>query len=206
MHQILKLAPFVAAMAFVVIVSNVLVQFPFRHFGLGEILTYGAFTYPFAFLVNDLTNRKFGTIAARRVVAAGFVLAILLSIYFATPRIAIASGSAFLIAQLIDVGIFDRLREDAWWKPPLVSTLFGSVIDTILFFGLAFSPLFAGLDRFFGYADGSLGFPVELAGLSMPLWMSLAMGDFMVKILISLVALVPYAGMLSLMGGRARAS
>ena len=102
--------PYVIAMAVVVVASNILVQFPFTPFGLGELLTWGAFTYPIAFLINDLTNRKLGTAKARRVVYAGFIIAVLLSVYFATPRIAIASGTAFLFAQLVDTSIFDRLR------------------------------------------------------------------------------------------------
>ena len=110
----LALLPFVASMTIVVVISNILVQYPFAHFGLGELLTWGAFTYPFAFLVNDLTNRRFGKLAARQVVAAGFITALALSVWLATPRIAIASGSAFLVAQLIDIGVFDRLRASSW--------------------------------------------------------------------------------------------
>ena len=193
-----RIIPFTLAMALVVVASNVLVQYPFNHFGLGELLTWGAFTYPLAFLVNDLANRSFGPKAARLVVFAGFVIAVILSIWFATPRIAIASGSAFLVAQLIDTGVFDRLRNRAWWMPPLVSTFIGSAIDTIIFFGLAFAPVFAGIDAFFGMEDGSLGFPAAIFGLAMPLWMSLAIGDFLVKILVGVVALLPYGGFLKL--------
>ena len=196
--KLTRLFPFVAAMAFIVVVSNVLVQYPFGHFGLQDILTWGAFSYPFAFLVNDLTNRRFGTSAARKVIAIGFVIAVILSIYFATPRIAIASGSAFLVAQLIDAGIFDRLRKDQWWKPPLFSTIIGSAVDTALFFGLAFAPVFAGIDAMFGMEDGSLGFPAGIFGFEMPLYASLAIGDFLMKMIIGIVALVPYAGFLKL--------
>ena len=194
-----RIIPFTLAMALVVVASNVLVQYPFNHFGLGELLTWGAFTYPLAFLVNDLANRSFGPKAARLVVFAGFVIAVILSIWFATPRIAIASGSAFLVAQLIDTGVFDRLRNRAWWMPPLVSTFIGSAIDTIIFFGLAFAPVFAGIDLFFGMEDGSLGFPAGIFGIAMPLWMSLAIGDFAVKILVGLFALLPYGGLLKAM-------
>ena len=194
------LVPFIIAMAIVVVVSNILVQHPFGYFGLEELLTWGAFTYPVAFLVNDLTNRRFGTKAARKVVAAGFLIAVILSIYFATPRIAIASGSAFLVAQMLDVRIFDRLRGDAWWKAPFISSLIGAVVDTILFFGIAFAPAFAGIDALFGMEDGSLGFPAGIFGIAMPLWASLAIGDFLVKVLVGVVALVPYAGVLKSMG------
>ena len=194
------LVPFIIAMAIVVVVSNILVQHPFGYFGLEELLTWGAFTYPVAFLVNDLTNRRFGTKAARSVVAAGFLIAVILSIYFATPRIAIASGSAFLVAQMLDVRIFDRLRGDAWWKAPFISSLIGAVVDTILFFGIAFAPAFAGIDALFGMEDGSLGFPAGIFGIAMPLWASLAIGDFLVKVLVGVVALVPYAGVLKSMG------
>lgn len=197
------LLPFIAAMAFIVIASNILVQYPFAPFGLGELLTWGAFTYPFAFLANDLANRRFGVSAARKVVAAGFVLAILLSIWLATPRIAIASGSAFAVAQLLDIRIFDRLRENAWWKAPLVSTLAGSVIDTLIFFSIAFAPAFSGIDAAFGVEDGSLGFPAGIFGIAMPLWMSLAIGDFLVKVAVGLFALLPYRGLVRLTAGAA---
>lgn len=191
--------PFIIAMVVLVVASNILVQYPFNHFDLQDLLTWGAFTYPFAFLVNDLTNRKFGVAAARKVIAIGFVIAVLLSIYFATPRIAIASGLAFLVAQLIDAGVFDRLRNGSWWKAPLFSTIVGSAIDTVLFFGIAFAPVFAGIDSFFGMDDGSLGFPAGIFGIAMPLFASLAIGDFLVKVFIGFVALVPYKGLLSIL-------
>lgn len=194
------LLPFIFAMVAVVVISNILVQYPFQPFGLGEILTWGAFTYPFAFLVNDLTNRRFGKLAARRVVAAGFIIALGFSVWLASPRIAIASGSAFLVAQLIDIRIFDNLRNQQWWRAPLLSTFIGSGVDTILFFGIAFAPVFAELDTGLGLADGSLGFPASVFGIAMPLYASLAIGDFLVKLLIGIVALVPYAGFLKLFG------
>ena len=195
-YRLTSLVPFLAAMTLVVAASNYLVQFPFEHLGLGEILTWGAFTYPVAFLVNDLTNRRFGMQAARTVVALGFVLAVIASIWLATPRIAIASGSAFLLAQLLDATVFDRLRRSAWWKAPFISTLLGSVIDTVLFFGLAFAAPFAAIDALFGIPDGSLPFPVMLFGAEVPLWMSLAFGDFCVKILVGLAMLLPYGALL----------
>lgn len=190
--------PFIAAMAFIVVASNYLVQIQFPYFGLQELLTWGAFTYPLAFLVNDLTNRRFGPKAARRVVFVGFAIAVVLSIWLATPRIAIASGSAFLVAQLLDTSIFNRLRGDVWWKAPLVSSILGSAVDTVLFFGLAFAPFFAGIDTLFGMDDNSLGFPASIFGVAMPLWASLAIGDFLVKILVGVAALVPYGGFLKL--------
>ncbi len=189
--------PFVAAMALVVVASNVLVQHPFGHFGLQDLLTWGAFTYPVAFLVNDLTNRRFGPQAARKVVLVGFAIAVVLSVVLATPRIAIASGSAFLVAQLLDTQVFDRLRQDAWWKPPLVSTVIGSVVDTVLFFSLAFAPVFSALDTGLGREDGSLPFPVPFLGAEVPLWVSLAIGDFCVKMLVGLAMLAPYGLLLS---------
>lgn len=189
--------PFVAAMAAIVVASNFLVQYPFAHFGMQDLLTWGAFTYPVAFLVNDLTNRRFGPEAARKVVYAGFALAVILSVWLATPRIAIASGSAFLIAQLLDVAVFDRLRGNAWWQAPFVSTLIGSVLDTVLFFSLAFAATFGVLDTVFGMEDGSLGFPVPFMGGEVPLWMSLAAGDFCVKVLVGLAMLLPYGALLS---------
>ena len=191
--------PFVAAMAAVVVASNFLVQFPFQHFGLQDLLTWGAFTYPVAFLITDLTNRRYGPVAARTVVYAGFAIAVVLSVWLATPRIAIASGSAFLVAQLLDVSIFDRLRRQAWWRAPLISSVIGSVIDTILFFSLAFAARFAFLDTAFGLEDGSLAFPVVFFGQEVPLWVSLGFGDFCVKMLIGLAMLVPYGALLSVL-------
>jgi uncharacterized PurR-regulated membrane protein YhhQ (DUF165 family) len=159
---------FAAAMVLIVVSSNVLVQYP-----LSDWLTWGAITYPFSFLVVDLANRYHGPRMARRIVYVGFVVALLLSAWLATPRIAVASGTAFLCAELLDVRIFNRLRRQAWWKPPLVSTLFASVVDTAIFFTLAF------------------------AGTDMP-WVTLALGDLGVKLAIALFALVPFRVALAL--------
>ena len=146
-----RLTVAISAMVAVVAASNFLVQFPVEYalggINLADTLTWGAFTYPVAFLVSDLTNRHFGPAAARLVVLAGFALAVALSVWLATPRIALASGSAFLVAQLLDVSIFDRLRAGRWWQAPLISSLIGSVIDTVLFFSLAFAPAFAGIEH-----------------------------------------------------------
>ncbi len=203
----------VLAMALVVVASNYLVQFPVAYsvggVNLAETLTWGAFTYPIAFLVTDLTNRRFGPRAARKVVMAGFAVAIVVPMIFwardeafTTPRILIASGTAFLVAQLLDVTIFDRLRRLAWWKAPITSSLIGSMIDTILFFGIAFAASFAFVDAFFGMDDGSLAFPVPFLGVSgapeVLLWTSLAAGDFLVKILVAVALLAPYRVVLAL--------
>lgn len=203
----------IAAMALVVLASNYLVQFPVDQViggvNLADTLTWGAFTYPVAFLVTDLTNRRFGPSAARKVVLAGFALAILVPLgfwaaneAFTTPRILIASGTAFLVAQLLDVTVFDRLRRLTWWKAPVTSSLIGSVIDTLLFFGIAFSASFAFVDGLFGMEDSSLAFPVPLLGIgSAPevlLWTSLAAGDFLVKMLVALALLAPYRILLAL--------
>jgi hypothetical protein len=174
-----------AAMAAVVAASNVLVQYP-----VGPFLTWGAFTYPFAFLATDLVNRRSGPAAARRVVVVGFAAAVALSVWLATPRIALASGTAFLAAQLLDVALFDRLRRGAWWRAPLVSSAAGSAVDTALFFSLAFSATLA-----MGWpVDEWAVAPAPLMGLGpeAPFWVSLALGDFAVKIAMSLVALGPY--------------
>lgn len=202
MNRILAVWPFVAAMAVVVAASNFLVQFPFAYFGLGEILTWGAFTYPIAFLINDLTNRRFGPAVARRVVMVGFVLAMILSVLLASPRIALASGTAFLFAQLLDVAVFDRLRGSAWWRAPLISTLIGSTLDTALFFSLAFAAAFSFLDTGLGLEDGSLTFLVPLFGMmgvEVPLWVSLALGDLVVKLLVGLTMLVPYGALITVL-------
>lgn len=159
---------FALAMVVIVVSSNILVQHP-----LNDWLTWGAITYPFSFLVVDLANRYYGPRTARRVVYVGFVVAVALSAWFATPRIAIASGSAFLCAELLDVVIFDRLRRRAWWLPPLVSTLFASVVDTAVFFSLAFY------------------------GTDMP-WVTLAIGDLGVKVALALFALLPFRVALAL--------
>jgi uncharacterized PurR-regulated membrane protein YhhQ (DUF165 family) len=175
----------ILAMAVLVTASNILVQYP-----VGDFLTWGAFTYPFAFLVTDLTNRRFGTVAARRVVYVGFALAVALSVWLATPRIAIASGTAFLMAQLLDVAVFDRLRGGNWWRAPLVSSTLGSALDTAIFFTLAFSgTVTLGFD-----AEEWAVSPAPLLGFGAlaPFWVSLAVGDFFVKMLIALAALGPY--------------
>lgn len=198
----------VAAMVAVVAASNFLVQFPVQlsmgPVNLGDILTWGAFSYPVAFLITDLTNRYFGPAIARVVVIAGFVVAVVLSIYLASPRIAIASGSAFLFAQLLDISIFHRLRRGAWWQPPLFSSLVSSALDTLIFFSLAFAAGFAVLDTGFGLEDGSLPFPTPLLGIGpeVPLWVSLAAGDFLVKLLLTGVLLAPYKALRGLVADR----
>ncbi|MBA8881557.1 VUT family protein [Phyllobacterium myrsinacearum] len=188
----------VLAMCAVVAASNILVQYPFSHFGLGEILTYGAFTYPVAFLVNDLSNRRFGPQFARKVVYAGFFIAVILSIWLATPRIAIASGTAFLCAQLLDITVFSKLRQLTWWKAPFASAVFGSLLDTVLFFSIAFATQFAWIDTATGQADSSLATLVPFFGSEIPLWMSLSFGDLMVKIVMAVVMLVPYGAILAI--------
>jgi uncharacterized PurR-regulated membrane protein YhhQ (DUF165 family) len=188
----------VAAMVVVVTASNILVQYPVQFdlgpIHLGDILTWGAFTYPFAFLVSDLTNRHDGPNRARLVVLAGFAVGLGLSFWLSTPRIAIASGSAFLIGQLLDIAVFQRLRNRYWLVPPLSASLFGSLIDTLIFFSIAFAPAFAFVDSLFGMADGSLGFPAPWLGIGtdVPLWLSLASGDFTVKFLAAVLLLAPY--------------
>lgn len=186
------------AMVAVVSASNILVLHPFAvtlgGVNLGDTLTWGAFTYPAAFLVTDLTNRHFGPRRARFVVLAGFIVAVAMSIWLASPRIAIASGSAFLVAQMLDVSIFNWLRQGRWWRAPLTSSLIGSVIDTLIFFSLAFAPFFAGIDAMLGREDSSLGFGVPFlsVGAEVPLWISLAVGDFLVKLLMAAILLAPY--------------
>jgi queuosine precursor transporter len=176
----------VAAMAAVVVASNVLVQHPFPWWGLGDYLTWGAFTYPVSFLVTDLTNRRYGAGVARRLVAAGFVIAVALSVALATPRIALASGTAYLVGQLLDVTVFNRLRRQAWWRAPLIGSLVGSALDTALFFTLAFA------------GDAGRSEPILFLGATpLPLWVSLAICDFAVKVGLALVALLPYGALLS---------
>ncbi len=204
--------PFVAAMALVVVASNILVQFPVQGtlggLSLADVLTWGAFTYPFAFLVTDLANRRHGPRIARRIVFVGFMLAVACSIVmppllfrlglieFETTaarlvRIAVASGAAFLSAQLLDVTVFNRLRRQSWWRAPIFGTLAGSVVDTLIFFSVAFSASFA----FVGPEDGFALEAAPLLGLfaaETPRWLSWALGDLTVKLLIAVFALIPY--------------
>ena len=187
----------IAAMAVVVATSNVLVQFL-----LGDWLTWGAFVYPFAFLVTDVMNRAFGARSARRVVAAGFAVGVLFSFAgtfihgefgpLVTLRIAMASGIAFLCAQMMDIAIFDRLRQGTWWRAPLVSTLIGSSVDTFLFFGIAFSSELAILEPGNDISWANEVLPLLGVGPEAPLWVSLAVADFFVKLAIALVALGPF--------------
>lgn len=198
----------VAAMVAVVAASNFLVQFPVQlaigPVDLSQILTWGAFSYPVAFLVTDLSNRHFGPNGARLVVVAGFVVAVALSVLLASPRIAIASGSAFIVAQFLDISIFDRLRRGRWWHAPLFSSLVSSALDTMLFFSFAFSSAFAGLDTAFGRPDSSLEFaaPFLSVGGEVPLWVSLAVGDFLVKLLLAGLCLAPYGALLRWLADR----
>ena len=161
-------------MGLVVLASNYLVQFPIKYYGLQDILTYGAFSYPIAFLITDLANRSFGKIVARKIVYIGFTIGILFTLIFSTNfadlisvRIAIGSGTAFIIAQLLDVQIFDQLRQKKWFVAPLISSLIGSTVDTFLFFSISFY------------------------GTGIP-WVTLSFGDLAVKIFVALVMLIPF--------------
>jgi uncharacterized integral membrane protein (TIGR00697 family) len=162
------------SMALIIVLSNYLVQFPVNFYGLQDVLTYGAFSYPVAFLITDLSNRKYGKDAAKKIVYLGFILGFFLTLYFSTNyadlisiRIAIGSGSAFLVAQLFDVYIFDKLREKIWFIAPLISSFIASSIDTFLFFSISF------------YGTGIN-------------WITLSFGDLFVKILVALLMLIPF--------------
>ena len=166
-------------MGCVVVLSNYLVQFPIKYFGLEDLLTYGALSYPVAFLITDLSNRRYGKNVAKKIVGLGFALGVFLTLYFSTNysdlisiRIAIGSGTAFLVAQLIDVHIFDRLRNKIWYLAPLTSSLIGSSIDTFLFFSISF------------YGTGIN-------------WITLSLGDLSVKIFVALAMLIPFRLLLS---------
>jgi len=189
--------PGILAMAAIVVASNILVQFLF-----GQWLTWGAFTYPLAFLVTDVMNRVYGVSAARRVVFVGFVVGVICSLIgtqiigeygpLVTLRIAIGSGLAFLTAQLLDVAIFDRLRDGRWWRAPLASTLVGSSVDTALFFTIAFSASLAFIEPANDVSWAGEVLPLIGVGPMVPLWVSLAFADWMVKLSLALVALVPF--------------
>ena len=161
-------------MGAVVLISNYLVQFPIKYYGLEKILTYGAFSYPVAFLITDLANRFYGKLAAQKIVYLGFIIGVFFTVFFATDfadlisiRIAIGSGTAFIIAQLLDVQIFDQLRRKKWFIAPLASSLIGSTIDTFLFFSISF------------YGTGIA-------------WFTLSLGDLTVKIFVALIMLIPF--------------
>ena len=161
-------------MGVVVLSSNYLVQFPIKHYGLENVLTYGAFSYPIAFLITDLANRSYGKVAARKIVYLGFVIGIIFTLFFSTNysdlisiRIAIGSGTAFIIAQLLDVQIFDSLRKKKWFIAPLTSSVIGSTIDTFLFFSISF-------------------YGTQIS------WFTLSLGDLAIKIIVALIMLIPY--------------
>ena len=172
MNKILVLLSFL--MGVVVLSSNYLAQFPVNYYGLDEILTYGAFSYPIAFLITDLANRSFGKYIARKIVYLGFIIGVGFTIFFSTDfanfisiRIAVGSGTAFFIAQLIDVQIFDKFRKKKWFIAPLTSSIIGSSIDTFLFFSISFY------------------------GTDVP-WITLSLGDLVVKIIVALIMLIPF--------------
>ena len=172
MNRLLLLLP--VLMGVVVLSSNYLVQFPIKYYGLEEILTYGAFTYPIAFLITDLANRSYGKLGARKIVYIGFIIGISFTLFFTTKfsdlisvRIAIGSGTAFIVAQLLDVQIFDKLRKKEWFVAPLTSSFIGSLVDTFLFFSISFY------------------------GTGVP-WVTLSVGDLAVKIFVTLLMLIPF--------------
>lgn len=191
------LFPGILAMAAIVVASNILVQFP-----IGNWLTWGAFTYPFAFLVSEIVNRFHGAAAARRVVLAGFVAGLACSFAgtqimgefgpLVTLRVALASGIAFLAGQLLDVALFDRLRRKAWWRAPFASGLAGSTIDTAIFFPLAFSAALIWIEPGNDVSWATAPVPLLGAGPLVPLWASLAVADWGVKLLVDVFALVPF--------------
>jgi uncharacterized integral membrane protein (TIGR00697 family) len=193
--------PGILAMAAVVVASNILVQFLY-----GQWLTWGAFTYPIAFLVTDVMNRVYGAAAARRIVAVGFVVGVICSLIgtqimlqgdgytypAVTLRIALGSGLAFLTAQMLDVAVFSALREGKWWRAPLASTLVGSSVDTALFFTIAFSGALSWLEPGNDVSWAGEMLPLLGSGPMAPLWVSLALADWMVKLSLALLALVPF--------------
>ncbi|MCY1665766.1 queuosine precursor transporter [Rhizobium sp. SL86] len=191
---------YVLLMTLVVVASNFLVQFPVLGslFGiqLSDLLTWGAFIYPAAFLVTDLTNRQFGPQIARRVVFAGFVVGVAISYYTSMPRIAMASGTAYLVGQLLDISVFNRLRRQTWWQAPLAGSLIGSMLDTVLFFSLSFAPAFAFLGANDDFAIGQAPI-LGVFAMEAPRWISWAIGDFVVKLIVGLLMLLPYGALMS---------
>ncbi len=193
---------YVLLMTLVVVASNVLVQYPVNGTLLGinlaDLLTYGAFTYPVAFLITDLTNRQFGPKFARVVVIAGFVVGIGISWYLSTPRIAIASGSAFLFGQLLDISVFNKLRRQAWWRAPLIASIVGTLLDTAMFFSFAFAPAFSIFGPNDDFAIGSAPL-LGIFSTEAPRWISWALGDLSCKVIVALVMLLPYGALMSVL-------
>ena len=191
------LLPGILAMAAIVVASNILVQFL-----LGPWLTWGAFTYPFAFLVTDLTNRLQGPAAARRVVLVGFVVGVICSLIgsqiigdfgpLVSFRVALGSGLGFLAAQLTDIAVFNRLRAGSWWRAPLISTLVSSSLDTAIFFTMAFSAALTALEPANDVSWAGEMLPLLGFGPVVPLWVSLATADWLVKLALAIVALIPF--------------
>ena len=189
--------PGIIAMAAIVVASNILVQFLF-----GQWLTWGAFTYPFAFLVTDVMNRVYGKGPARKVVLVGFVVGVICSLIgtqimgefgpLVTLRIALGSGLAFLTAQMLDISIFSALRNGVWWRAPLASTLVGSFVDTVIFFTVAFSSSLIWLEPGNDVSWAGEVLPLLGFGPMAPLWVSLACADWLVKLSLALIALVPF--------------
>lgn len=189
--------PGILAMAAIVVASNILVQFLY-----GQWLTWGAFTYPLAFLVTDIMNRVYGQAAARRVVLVGFVVGLVCSLIgtqimgefgpLVTVRIAIGSGLAFLVAQMLDVSIFAALKGGRWWRAPLISTLVGSTLDTAIFFSVAFSDTLSFVHEATDVSWAAEVLPILGTGPEAPLWVSLAVADWMVKLSLALLALIPF--------------
>ncbi len=192
-----KLLPGILAMAAIVVASNILVQHP-----LGAYLTWGALTYPLSFLVNDITNRLAGAGAARRVVLTGFVVGLVCSVAgtqihnafgpLVTFRVALGSGTAFLVGQLLDVSLFDRLRRAAWWRAPLISTLMGSTLDSVIFFTIAFAASLSFLEPWNDVSWAAVPGPLLGTGPEVPFWVSLALADWCVKFGIALFGLLPF--------------
>ncbi|RDC74140.1 VUT family protein [Rhodovulum sp. 12E13] len=193
--------PGILAMAAIVVASNILVQYL-----LGDWLTWGALTYPLAFLVTDLMNRLYGPALARQVVFTGFVVGVFCSLVASqfdatTFRIAVGSGTAFLVAQLLDVAVFDRMRGRAWWQAPLASTVIGSTVDTALFFSIAFAAALNGLEPANAPVWAQEALPLLGGGPVAPLWVSLAVADWGVKLTLALIALIPFRLIVARAGG-----
>lgn len=192
-----KLLPGILAMATIVVASNILVQFP-----IGQWLTWGAFTFPFAFLVSELVNRFHGAAAARRVVYFGLIVGLFCSAIgtqisgefgpLVTIRVAIGSAIAFLFGQMLDVVVFDRLRKSAWWRAPFLASALGSSIDTVLFFTIAFSTALVGIEPSNDVSWAAVSVPLLGFGPEVPLWVSLGLADWCVKLAVDVIALMPF--------------
>lgn len=179
-------------MSIVIVVSNIVVQYPVHWLGLEDVLTYSSIIYPIVFLTNDIVNRVYGPKDAARVVVVSFVIGFICTLFIAPPRIAIGSLVAYLLGQLLDIAVFTPLRKKSWWVAPLTASIFGTAFDSLAFFSVAFAPCFRFINHLVGSVDSSIHGNVDFSGVNIPIWLSLAIGSLGVKLVLSSLMVLPY--------------